>query len=397
MKTKAAKGIVIGILAAVCLLTFPMNARAQEPMDTQAAQDLLDPWIDEQLDTIPLDDWDNIFQDIGETKGIKDLVKETAQGKAPMDLKEWMRLLGKSIKNQWGAAARQLAVVLIISMICAVLANLKANMKHGQVAKIAEYCGFLLVAGLLLASVFELVNICSRAVDQLSGIVQQMFPVLLALMLTAGEVTGQGLLQPLVATAAGGASVLFHAVIIPLIVVDLAVVTAGSLGAGGTLKRLHKLVQKLCKWLIGIVFTLFFGVLAIQGIAATTFDGMMARTTKYTVENMVPVAGKMFAQSVDLVFSGSILLKNAIGVVGMVALAGICLEPMIRLFLMLLCLRMGAAVTEPMEISPVTESLEGYGDAVSTLAVSIGAVGILFFIMTAVVLGMGNAVLMMRG
>lgn len=373
------------------MMMIPANANAQEP------ENLLDPWIDEQLDTIPLDDWGDVFQDMGKSAGVKDLIREAAQGNAPMDLRSWIGLLGRSVRNEWGRTVRQLAIVLIISMICAVLANLKTNMKHGQVAKIAEYCGFLLVAGLLLSSVFELVNLCGAAVDRLTGIVQTMFPVLLALMLTAGEMTGQGLLQPLVATAAGGASVLFHAVIIPLIVIDLAVVTAGALGAGGTLKKLHKLMQKLCKWLIGAVFTLFFGVLAIQGIAATTFDGMAARTARYTVENVVPVAGKMFAQSVDLVFSGSILLKNAVGVVGMVALAGICLEPIIRLCLMIVCLRMASAITEPMEVSPVTESLDGYGDAVSTLAVSIGAVGILFFIMTAVVLGMGSAVLMMRG
>lgn len=373
------------------LILIPADASAQEP------DNLLDPWIDEQLDTIPLDDWGDVFRDMGESAGVKELVREAAQGTAPMDLRSWIGLLGRSVSNEWGRTVRQLAIVLIISMICAVLSNLKANMKNGQVAKIAEYCGFLLVAGLLLSSVFELVNVCGAAVDRLTGIVQTMFPVLLALMLTAGEVTGQGLLQPLVATAAGGASVLFHAVIIPLVVVDLAVVTAGALGAGGTLKKLHKLMQKLCKWLIGAVFTLFFGVLAIQGIAATTFDGMAARTARYTVENVVPVAGKMFAQSVDLVFSGSILLKNAVGVVGMVALAGICLEPIIRLSLMIICLRAASAITEPMEVSPVTESLDGYGDAVSTLAVSIGAVGILFFIMTAVVLGMGSAVLMMRG
>ena len=379
------------ILITAIGVMLPATASAQEP------ENLMDPWIDEQLETIPLDDWGEVFRDMGESAGVKDLVREAAQGNAPMDLRAWIRLLGQGVGDEWGKTVRQLAIVLIISMICAVLANLKSNMKHGQVAKIAEYCGFLLVAGLLLSSVFELVNLCGAAVDRLTGIVQQMFPVLLALMLTAGEVTGQGLLQPLVATAAAGASVLFHAVIIPLIVVDLAVVTAGALGAGGTLKKLHKLVQKLCKWLIGAVFTLFFGVLAIQGIAATTFDGMAARTARYTVENVVPVAGKMFAQSVDLVFSGSILLKNAVGVVGMVALAGICLEPIVKLFLMILCLRMASAITEPLGVSPVTESLEGYGDAVSTLAVSIGAVGILFFIMTAVILGMGNAVLMMRG
>jgi stage III sporulation protein AE len=375
----------------LCLAMIPANACAQE------VENLLDPWIDEQLKTIPLDDWDDVFRDMGESAGIKDLVREAARGNAPMDLKEWIRLLGRSVRDEWGRTTRQLAIVLLISMLCAVLANLKANMRNGQVAKIAKYCGFLLVAGLLLSSVFELVNLCGAAVDRLSDIVQQMFPVLLALMLASGEMTGQGLLQPLVATAAGGASVLFHAVIIPLIVVDLAVVTAGSLGAGGTLRKLHKLIQKLCKWLIGAVFTLFFGVLAIQGIAATTFDGMAARTARYAVENVVPVAGKMFAQSVDLVFSGSILLKNAVGVVGMAALAGICIKPVIRLFLMILCLRLAAAVTEPLMVNPVTESLEGYADAVTTLAVSIGAVGVLFFIMTAVVLGMGNAVLMMRG
>lgn len=389
--------LLAGLMLAACVLIFPIGALAQEPMDTQAAQDMLDPWIDEQLDAIDLRDWGNVFQDMGENAGVRDLIKQAAAGEAPLDLQGWIRLLGREMGDQWGATVRELAIVLAVAMVCAVLGNLKANMKHGQVAKIAEYCGFLLVAGLLLASVFELIQLCDATVSRLSGIVQQMFPVLLALMLTAGEATGQSLLQPIVATAAGGASVIFHAVIIPLVVVDLAVVTAGALGAGGTLKKLHKLMQRLAKWLIGVVFTLFFGVLTVQGITAMTYDGVMARTTKYTVENMVPVAGKMFAQSIDMVFSGSVILKNAIGVVGMVALVGICLEPMIRLFLMLVCLRMAAAITEPLEVTPVTESLEGYGDAVSTLTVSIGAVGILFFIMTAAVLGMGSAVMMMRG
>ena len=64
-------------------------------------------------------------------------------------------------------------------------------------------------------------------------------------------------------------------------------------------------------WTLGIIFTIFVGVIRIQGIAAS-FDGVSIRTTKYAIE-AAPEVGRVHKQSIWLVLTD---IKNAVGVSG---------------------------------------------------------------------------------
>ena len=62
-------------------------------------------------------------------------------------------------------------------------------------------------------------------------------------------------------------------------------------------------------------------------------DGITAKTAKTVVSSAIPVVGKILGDAVDTVLGCGIVLKNAVGIVGVVIIIGICLGPILKLAL----------------------------------------------------------------
>ena len=68
--------------------------------------------------------------------------------------------------------------------------------------------------------------------------------------------------------------------------------------------------------LLGLFFTIFLGVISVQGASAAVTDGITLKTAKFITGNFIPVIGRMFSDATDTVISASVLLKNTVGIAG---------------------------------------------------------------------------------
>jgi len=142
--------------------------------------------------------------------------------------------------------------------------------------------------------------------------------------------------------------------------------------------------------------TVFLAVVAIQGAAGTVADGIALRTAKYLVGAFVPVVGGMLADSVELVVTSSLLLRNAANLLGLVAVFALVALPLVKLAVLVFIYRLVAAAIQPVGPGPVTASLQAMGDHIVLVAVATAVVGLMFFIVLSVMLAAGNAAVMMR-
>ena len=71
--------------------------------------------------------------------------------------------------------------------------------------------------------------------------------------------------------------------------------------------------------------------MSLEGTLSSSVDGLTAKTTKAVVSSAIPVVGKILGDAVDTVLGCGIILKNAIGVVGVIIVLGICVMPIIKL------------------------------------------------------------------
>ena len=70
--------------------------------------------------------------------------------------------------------------------------------------------------------------------------------------------------------------------------------------------------------LLGLSFIVFSGFMAVRVPSRSVTDGISLRTAKYLTKTLVPIAGGMFADTLEVVVGGSLLIKNAVGVFGLV-------------------------------------------------------------------------------
>ena len=136
--------------------------------------------------------------------------------------------------------------------------------------------------------------------------------------------------------------------------------------------------------------------LKYQGFAECSVDGITAKTAKTVVSSAIPVVGKILGDAVDTVLGCGIVLKNAVGIVGVIIVIGICIMPIIKLSILFLSYKLLAIVSEPIADKNIVGLLEQIGDIFKIFFGIICALSFMLIIGTSLVLKMSNSSVMYR-
>jgi len=144
------------------------------------------------------------------------------------------------------------------------------------------------------------------------------------------------------------------------------------------------------------VLTVFVGVLSLEGSLTSSVDGITAKTAKAAVSNFIPVVGKILGDAVDTVIGCSNILKNAVGIVGVIVVIGICLLPIIKLAILTITYYITSAVIQPIADDKIVSLLSGMGDTFKVLLGMLIAVAVMLIIGITLVIKISNTGLMYR-
>ena len=117
-------------------------------------------------------------------------------------------------------------------------------------------------------------------------------------------------------------------------------------------------------------------LLAVVLILGLTACG--ARPVEQTVEQA--------EETVETVITGTNLLKNAVGTAGMITVISILTIPVIKIWIMMMLLKVTAAFCEPFSDKRITGVLLGVADAVSSIFQMVITAGVLFVISIGIIL-----------
>jgi len=148
-------------------------------------------------------------------------------------------------------------------------------------------------------------------------------------------------------------------------------------------------------WILGVVLTLFVGVVSLEGNLSSSVDGVTAKTAKAAVSSFIPVVGKILGDAVDTVIGCSSILKNAIGII-VVVVIGICIAPIIKLTILMAVYYLGAALCQPIADSKIISLLEQMGDTFKILLAILCSVSVMLIIGITLVINISNSGLMYR-
>jgi stage III sporulation protein AE len=220
--------------------------------------------------------------------------------------------------------------------------------------------------------------------DNLCGFVSVLLPMYcVSITVVTGAVTAAGYYQGTVFLL-GFFEYLTRFCLIPLTQVYLMLSFASCMQKRPVFRRLLELIVSLFAWirktLLGIALT--FG--AVQGILAPAIDGLK-RTAVVRSAAAIPGVGSLIGGAWETVLGAGVVLKNAIGLVGIIFLVLVVAVPMIKLALQYLMYRVLAAITEPVT-KEMTEQFLFHVGIAQRLLLEILALGVLIFLLLLVVM-----------
>jgi len=283
-----------------------------------------------------------------------------------------------------------IVLIIAISILSGFIQSLKADSSGEGVRDVIHFATYIAIVTIVLYIVADVTVMTGRTLMSMKTQMDIIFPILLTLMAAIGGTVSVSVYQPAVVMLSFGVMQIFTYVIMPIFIITLVFSVVGNLSSTTKYDKFVSFFTSLYKWILGITFTVFLGFLSIQGITAGTHDGISVRAAKFTVSSYVPFLGGYLSQGFDLIMASSILIKNAVGVAGLYLLLGVVLGPVFKIVILILGLKLAAAITQPLADPRISNFLTSIARAFSMLvAVLIGA-AFMYFITIGLIIITGN-------
>lgn len=384
MKKKIFFSIILIFASLLCCFGSVKVARAEEQTSIESE---LENKTSGQLEDLDLSGFDELivslvddsFDIFGKTN-FQDKVKEILSGNFSGGITEIFQVIVTLIFAVVLKYIPLLSSILAIAIISSFLNSLKSGFAGKSTGDIIHFVLVGVIVILCANTLYELVELTTTTINNIKHLIDAIFPILFTLMTAMGGLVSVKVYQPAVAVLCSIVIQIITVVIIPLFSVSSIFNIVGNISPSIKLNKFVDFFNSISKWVIGLTFTIFMGFLSLQGITASTFDGISIKTAKFAVRSYVPILGGYLSEGFDLILTSSLLIKNSIGVAGLVLLIALIIKPVIQIAVLGLGFKLVSAIIEPIADSRISNIVSSIAKSLGMLIASILAVAFMLFI-----------------
>ncbi|SES82892.1 stage III sporulation protein AE [Oceanobacillus limi] len=289
-----------------------------------------------------------------------------------------------------------LGTLLLLTLFSVFLQTMHGAFDQGAVSKIAYFVVYIVLIFIALNSFYLVVSYTTETIEAMSGFMIALIPLVLGLMATFGNVISVAFFKPIIIFLINLSGVIVSKFILPLLLLSAMLLIVSSLNENYKVTQLADLFKKVSLGVLGAFLSIFLGVMSVQGAASAIQDGVAMKTTKFITGNFIPVVGRTITDAADTVLSASLLLKNAVGIVGVAIVIFISLFPAIKIFVIALIYKIAAAAMQPIGDGPLITCLDTISKYIIYMLACLLVVSLMFFLAIAIIVISSNITLLLR-
>ena len=372
------------MLLVLLVLLLPLPARA-EPL-TGAIDQVLD-----GLDTAALEEALSPDDPLQATGGLRATLSALARGEMTLSFEEMLGLLAGHFASAARGSVWRLTRLAAPALVWSILRRLT-----GRDSSAGKSVCYLMVCVCLARDLADHLALCTASMEKISSGMQGLFPLLLTLMAAVGGSAGATLMQPAVVAASGSMTGLIRHVTLPLATVAGVLTMLCHLGDGLRLDRLAALAHRAATWTLGLCFTVFIAVLMTRGVTAAAVDGVTLRTAKYALDNLIPVVGGLFADTVDTLVGSSMLVQGALGVTGLMLVLSWAMSPLCQTLCAALAYQLASALMQPVADGELARCIGDFSRVLMLLFIIQLCTAAMFLLLVAQLVAVSGMTMMLR-
>ena len=335
------------------------------------------------------------FKDLAKDINIKELFSDLVSGKIEMSVQELLNIIIKKLSGEIYICLKTMALIIAVSILSSYLTELQDGFGKEGVNKAAFYTCYIVISGITCAAFYDAAECVFETIEQISLFMKMIVPVVITALVSSGAAISASVFEPTLIVIVELTVEIIRSCFLPMIMLSTALNVVNNLSDRFKTERLVKFMNQSIKWGLTIILTIFVSVATLQSIASSGADGLTIKLTKYAATNFIPVVGGVLSESVEMVMNCSVLIKNAVGIMGIICVVIIAATPILKIGAVLIIFRLTAAISEPVSDPKTVKCLNELGNSVSVLFSMLTACTVMFILVLTVIINAGNTAVML--
>ena len=270
--------------------------------------------------------------------------------------------------------------VLLVVVLCSCAAGIRTAAGDSLSTSAINMAGALGITGVLLSDLHGMMGLCAKTLEQVSTFSKTMLPVMAAAISMSGAPTAATVLQGATMFAFDLLVRFITVLLVPAVCAYIAMITVNAALDNDALSKLAGFVKWMTTGSLKLLLTVFIAYITLSGSVGSSIDGVALKTARFAVSGSVPVVGGIISDATETILSGAVLLKNTLGIFGLLCIAAICIVPFLKVGMNYLLFKAGAAVLSPVCPKNLSGLVGGISDSFGLLLGMLGTCSaILFF------------------
>ena len=189
-------------------------------------------------------------------------------------------LFGKEVSSSIKVIGSILAIIVIHSILKAI----SDSLENDGISKLIYYVQYILIITIIMANFSDIVKMVQNTTVNLVAFMNMLVPLLITLMISTGSIATSGILEPIILFTINFMGNIIQGIIIPLILIFASLVILSKLSDNIRVDKLSKLLKSGVVWFLGIVLTIFVGIISLEGTMSSSVDRNYCENNKSSCE-----------------------------------------------------------------------------------------------------------------
>ena len=277
-------------------------------------------------------------------------------------------------------ALRSGVLLLAVVLLCGLAEGLYSGVGGGDGLDLVSMVGAMAVAAVAVADANSLIGMGREALENMGSFSKLLLPAVTAAAAAAGTPSSAAARQLATMLFSDVLMTVITSLLLPLLYLYIAACVAYTAVGNEGLKRVAGTIKWVVTVVLSAILILFVSYLTISGAIAGTADAATVKAAKFTMSSMVPVVGGILSDAAETVLASAGILKNAVGVFGMLVVLGMCVAPFLQLGIHYLVYKLTAALSATVSSGRVAGLIDQIGGAFGLVLGMTGACALLLLI-----------------
>jgi len=363
--------------------------------DMNDVENQLDESVTEELSNLDLSQLNDIVDNLGEderalfkSSTFLDKVRALLDGEN-IDYSSFLSTIIHTFFDGIVKCLPLIISIIVISILCSIVSSLRSKVGEASVEKIINFVCFITIVFMLFGAIINLSTSVSECILNLKGQMDATFPIMLTLIASVGGVNSVGVFQPMLAICSNLVVQVFSYFLLPLFGLIVVFCIIGQI-SDVKFDKIFSLFKSIFRWTSKGMFWAVSGVVVVGGAMAGAIDNVSIKATRFAIKSSVPMVGGYISDGISLVAVSGVLIKNAVGIGGVVLAIGSIIFPIVSVLVFALGLKFAGSILQLASNNEIADFLFSLAKVVELLITILAGVGFMYLISLGILINTVN-------